>query len=525
MGEMDAGLYRLFESRFEERLDAPFIEVPAGKTYTYREAAAFAGAYSAVLHDFGVRKADRVAVQVRKSAQNVFLYLAVLRCGAVFVPLNTAYRPSENSYFLEDLGPKVWVVPPEAQGEAHAVAGSAATPHILTLGTADDGTLSELAEKHPGTGMAREIRAPRTMARQSATRIAISANDLASIVYTSGTTGRPKGAMLTHANLASNAQALHEVWRFRPNDVLLHALPLFHIHGLFVALHCALLSGAKILFLPEFDLSEVIAALPRATVMMGVPTFYTRLLARSEFTGELVRNMRLFTSGSAPLLAQTHVQFAQRTGHRIVERYGLTETGILTSNILDGDREPGTVGFALPGVELRLVDGAGRAVGPNVVGVVEARGAGISAGYWNAPEKTAQSRHEGFFHTGDLATRDEKGCVRIVGRAKDLIISGGFNVYPKEVETVIDAIEGVLESAIIGPPHPDFGEAVVAVVVKKSAAETVTEHGIISRMKLEVANFKVPKRVFFVDELPRNAMGKVQKNLLVERFRAVFNPE
>ncbi|HUE37863.1 MAG TPA: AMP-binding protein, partial [Candidatus Binatia bacterium] len=350
----------------------------------------------------------------------------------------------------------------------------------------------------------------------------VAADDLAAILYTSGTTGRSKGAMLTHGNLAANAVALRRLWEFGPNDVLLHALPIFHAHGLFVAIHCTLLAGARMLFLPRFDAAAVMRLLPRATVLMGVPTFYTRLL-REPLTASACARMRVFISGSAPLLAETHRQFRSRTGHAILERYGMTETGMNTSNPLHGERVPGSVGPPLPDVEIRIADADGREVERGDVGVLEVRGPNVFRGYWRMPDKTrAELRDDGFFVTGDVARIDERGYVYLVGRAKELIISGGLNVYPKEVETVVDRLAGVAESAVVGVPHPDFGEAVIAVVQREPDRADVTEAAIVEAARAELAAYKAPKRVFFVDELPRNAMGKVQKNLLQESYRHTF---
>jgi malonyl-CoA/methylmalonyl-CoA synthetase len=379
---------------------------------------------------------------------------------------------------------------------------------VLTLGEAGDGSLVErsrdLDPKFP------------VVPRKD--------DDLAAILYTSGTTGRSKGAMLSHSNLGSNTLTLRDTWGFTSDDVLIHALPVFHTHGLFVATHCVLLSGSRMLFLNRFDADTVLDLLPRATAMMGVPTFYTRLLASPRLTREACAHVRLFVSGSAPLLADTFEAFEQRTGHRILERYGMTETTMNTSNPLDGERRAGTVGFPLPGVEVRITDEDGKALPQGEVGVLEVKGPNVFRGYWRQPEKTeAEFREDGFFITGDVAMIDTRGYIHIVGRAKDLIISGGFNVYPKEIELCIDQIEGVQESAVIGVPHPDFGEAVVAVVKRASGGAEVSADAIQSTTKAELANFKVPKKVFFVDELPRNTMGKVQKNLLRDRFKDSFS--
>ncbi len=481
------------------------METPDGAVYTYGDLEGLSGAYARLLSGLGVAAGDRVAVQVEKSPQAVFLYLACMRLGAVYLPLNTAYRREEISYFLADAEPRVVVVAPERQAEVNGLiaGGRWCVRHVLTLAGNGDGSLAEQSgAAEPGYPIA-----PST------------ADDLAALLYTSGTTGRSKGAMLTHGNLGSNALMLHRLWGWRPGDVMLHALPLFHTHGLFVAINCVLLNGSGMLFLPRFDAADVVRLLPRATVFMGVPTFYTRLLDSPELTEEACRNMRLFTCGSAPLPERTFEDFRQRTGHRILERYGMTETGMNTSNPLDGERIAGTVGLPLPGVEVRIADGEGHPVTQGETGMLEVRGPNVFKGYWRMPEKTADEvRPDGFFITGDLARVDEKGYVSIVGRGKDLIISGGFNVYPKEVELAIDGLDGVEESAVIGIPHKDFGEAVTAVVKRASGRGGVTEKAVITALKEKMAAYKVPKAVHFVEELPRNSMGKVQKNQLREQF-------
>ncbi len=500
-------LYGLFRSRFPADRGATFIETASGRVYSYADLEAESGRYARLLADLGVAPGDRVAAQVEKSPEAIFLYLAVVRMGAVYLPLNTAYRPAEVEYFLGDAEPAAVVCAPEQADAIAAIARRTGVPGLLTLGADGGGTLPERARGlDPDYPVA-----------------ATGPDDLAAILYTSGTTGRSKGAMMTHRNLGSNALALHRIWGFRPDDVLLHALPIFHTHGLFVATNCVLLNGTGMLFLPRFDVDEVIRLLPRATVFMGVPTFYTRLLAHPGFGREVCRNMRLFISGSAPLLEETFREFEARTGHRILERYGMTEAGMITSNPLDGARVAGTVGMALPEVELRVAAEDGTVLPPGEVGVLEMRGPNLFKGYWRMPEKTAEEmRPDGFFITGDLARMDPDGRVTIVGRAKDLIISGGYNVYPKEVESRIDEIEGVVESAVIGLPHPDFGEAVAAVVVRAPGGGAPAEEEVIARLRQDLANYKVPKRVFFVDELPRNTMGKVQKNQLREAYRDTF---
>jgi malonyl-CoA/methylmalonyl-CoA synthetase len=453
------------------------------------------GAYAGALLSLEVEPGDRVATQVEKSLENIALYLATLRIGATYLPLNSAYRSAEVEYFLSDAKPKVFVAAPDRETELRSVAQLAVVKHFLTLGVNDDGSLPTFAAQAAYAGI-----------------VSRDDDDLAVICYTSGTTGRSKGAMITHGNLLSNARTLVKLWGFTADDVLLHALPLYHIHGLFVALHCALLSGAKILLQSGFNARTALGDFPSATVMMGVPTFYTRLLAEPLLDKESVRAIRLFVSGSAPLLAETFAAFEQRTGHRILERYGMTETGMIASNPLHGERRAGTVGPPLPGVGVRIADSQ------DGVGVVEVKGPNVFKGYWNMPEKTRSEFHDGYFVTGDLGMLEADGYLRLVGRAKDLIISGGLNVYPKEIEEAIDSLSGVEESAVFAIPHPDFGEAVAAAVTRRSSS-AVTSESIIAALRTQLAGFKTPKRVFIVDELPRNAMGKIQKNMLRERYK------
>ncbi|MDF1856315.1 malonyl-CoA synthase [Pseudooceanicola sp.] len=454
---------------------------------------------AAALLEAGLNDGDRVAVQVEKSLEAVQLYLGTVLAGGVFLPLNTAYTVSELAYFLGDATPSVVVCDP---AKRDAIAPLAPGAHVFDLASDGSGSLMQAAATAGSFTTAR--RGP---------------DDLAAILYTSGTTGRSKGAMLTHANLLSNAETLRDFWHFTDADVLIHALPIFHSHGLFVATNTALLAGAAVIFMPGFDPEAILDAMPEATAMMGVPTFYTRLLQNTRLTPQTARNMRLFISGSAPLLAETHRQWEAATGHRILERYGMTETNMNTSNPYEGERRAGTVGLPLPGVELRIMaDGA--EVAPGDIGVIEVRGPNVFKGYWQMPEKTAEElRPDGWLITGDLAVQDADGYVSIVGRAKDLIISGGYNVYPKEVEEAIDDLEGVEESAVIGLPHPDFGEGVVAVVVANGA---VTEADIAGALAHCLAKFKQPKHIFMVDELPRNAMGKVQKKELRDRYAGLF---
>jgi malonyl-CoA/methylmalonyl-CoA synthetase len=504
---MSGNLYELLVSRFPGNRGRTAIETVDGRSVTYGELESTAGRYARLLQSCGVVKGDRVAVQVDKSVEALCLYLATLRAGAVYLPLNTAYTRAEVDYFLGDARPRVLVCQPESRDTLAPAAAEAGVADVPTLGSLGEGTLPERA-----AGLDPEV-----------PPVAAEPDDLAAILYTSGTTGRSKGAMLTHANLASNALTLVDAWGFGDADVLLHVLPVYHVHGLFVATHCAWLSGARMLFLPRFDADRVVDLLPRATAMMGVPTHYTRLLAHPGLDRERCRTMRLFISGSAPLLAETHREFQARTGLAILERYGMTETSMNTSNPLEGDRIPGTVGPPLPGVEVRAADDAGRILPPGEIGTLEVRGPNVFKGYWQMPEKTAaEFREDGFFVTGDLGLIDERGYVTIVGRGKDLIISGGLNVYPKEVESAVDQLEGVAESAVIGVPHEDFGEAVVAVVVPRPGGPAPDEAAVIGGLRSRLAAFKTPKRVVFVDELPRNTMGKVQKAALRERYKDVL---
>lgn len=491
---MSSNLYTLISDRIRAHGGRRALVDADGVGLTFDELEELAGRFSATLRARGVLRGDRVVAQTAKSAGTVALYLGCLRAGAVYVPLNTAYTGREVEQFLEDAAPRLFVRGEDSQaGGAHARSCTA-----VALGTGDDAGLWAEALRQPADP---EV-------------AACGAEDLAAIVYTSGTTGRAKGAMLSHGNLAANALALHRAWGFREGDVLLHALPVFHVHGLFVALHCALLNASTTIFLPRFDAEQVLGLLPAATVFMGVPTFYTRLLALPRLDARACRSIRLFVSGSAPLLAETHRAFAARTGHAILERYGMSETGILTSNPLDGERVPGTVGYALPGVELRVADADGHRVAPRTTGSVEVRGPNVFRGYWRSPERAARDfRPDGAFVTGDLGWLAPDGRLTLVGRAKDVIICGGYNVYPKEVEDVLDQQPGVLESAVIGVPHADLGEAVVAVVVPAGDAR-LDPARLLADLGPQLARFKQPRRIVVVDALPRNAMGKVQKAAL-----------
>jgi len=494
---MSDSLFETLQAGFAGRLDQTFLRVPVGPSHTYREVVARSARIGAALRKAGCRIGDRVVVQVDKSPDAIATYLACLRIGAVYTPLNVAYPADEVDYYLRDAMPSVLVCRPADEALLTPAARARGVGSIRTLGTGGDGSLCDVADRCTPFGDV----VPRTK------------SDLAAMLYTSGTTGKPKGAMITHDNLATNAHALYETWGWRPEDVLLHALPVFHVHGLFVALHCAMLGGSTVEFLPRFDPASVRAALPRATVLMGVPTFYSRLLGEEGFDRRECAHMRVFISGSAPLPETVFRRFAERTGHAVLERYGMTETGILTSGPLDGERIPGTVGYPLPGVEARVVDDEGRPCAPDETGKIEVRGPGVFAGYWNDPEKTrSEFCEDGFFRTGDLGTRSDDGRIALVGRSSDMIISGGYNVYPKEIELCLDETPGVVESAVVGLPHPDFGEAVTAFVVV--ASEAPSEAQIRDRLQTRLARFKHPKRFFFVRALPRNAMGKVQKAVL-----------
>lgn len=479
--------------------DRPFLlQADGAEILNHRQFVDLSARFAAALASEGLAPGDRLVMQVEKSPEALALYAACVRVGVVFLPLNTAYTPSEVSYFLSDSEARLMVADAEKVAGLSEVAGNAPVMTIEDL-----------------TDLARGLAPAPVVSREE--------GDLAALLYTSGTTGRSKGAMLSHANLLSNARTLTEHWRFTSDDVLIHALPIFHTHGLFVATNICLLAGAAMVFLPKFDADDVFAALPRATAMMGVPTFYTRLLNDDRLTREACTGMRLFVSGSAPLLAETHAAFEARTGHAILERYGMTETNMNTSNPYDGARKPGTVGPPLPDVELRVTDPETGAILPvGETGMIEVRGPNVFQGYWQMPEKTAEElRSDGFFITGDLGFVGDDGYVRIVGRAKDLIISGGFNVYPKEVEDVLDQAPGVLESAVVGVPHPDFGEAVLGVIVARPGAR-LDEAAVRTHADAHLARFKQPKALILLDELPRNTMGKVQKNVLRERFADTF---
>lgn len=490
-------LYALFDAKLSAGGNNTAFELPSGKTYSFDDVIKTSGRFANLLMDTGAKPGDRVAVQVHKTVEAVFLYLACLRAGLVYLPLNTAYKSTEIEYFLHDASPAILVCDPSHEKHLSVIAQNAEVKTILTLDKSGEGSLTETAESFDTHF--------NTISRLS--------DDLAAILYTSGTTGRSKGAMLTHKNLSSNAQTLVKGWAFEESDILLHALPIFHVHGLFVALHCAFLSGNKVIFLDKFDADTIVENLPNATVFMGVPTFYTRLLDSNKLTKKTCENMRLFTAGSAPLLEDTFNDFIRRTGHVILERYGMSEAGMITSNPYDGERIAGSVGFPLDN-EVRVVGEDGNVVAEGEIGILEIRGPNVFKGYWKMPEKTASEfREDGYFITGDMIRKDERGYYRIVGRSKDLIISGGYNVYPKEIESYLDEMPGVLESAVVGRPHPDFGEAVVAFIIKDNTIE-IDETAVVEFVKEKLANFKVPKQVYFLQQLPRNTMGKVQKNEL-----------
>ena len=484
----------------------PFLLSADGAAKSYDafldQAAQIAGA----LQSFGVKPGDRVAVQAEKSQEALALYAACVQAGAVYLPLNPAYTAAEVAYFVQDAEPSLLVVDPGALEALCQIAASAGA-RLQALGADGSGSLMERAARLP----------------EHFEPAARTANDTAAILYTSGTTGRSKGAILSHENILSNALALRDIWQFTGADVLLHALPIFHVHGLFVATNVILAAGASMIYLPKFDAGDLIRLMPSATTMMGVPTFYTRLLGRADFTRELARPIRLFISGSAPLLPHTFAEFESRTGQRILERYGMTETGMITSNPYEGERRAGSVGLPLPGVTVRVADPeTGAVLAQGETGVIEVSGPNVLSGYWKKPElRKSEFRTDGFFITGDLGVIDSARYVSIVGRAKDLIISGGLNVYPKEIEMLIDSIEGVVESAVFGLPHPDFGEAVAtAVVVAKGS--TLDAGAIKAALSGQLANFKQPKAIFVVDDLPRNTMGKVQKIVLREHHKGHF---
>ena len=507
-------LFAALRAAFPADLGSTAIETDGGLSYSWRDIDRATAMVANLLGSLDIPPASRIAVQVEKSVEAVVLYLATLRAGHVFLPLNTAYQSAEIDYFVTNAEPAVVVCSPANFGWVSKIAFKAGTQHVFTLGDDRNGSLLERAAH----------------CSDQHTVVARGPDDLAAILYTSGTTGRSKGAMLSHDNLLSNARVLKDYWGWKPGDVLIHALPIFHVHGLFVALHGALLNGSKLLWMSKFDPKRAIAWMQQATVFMGVPTLYVRLLGEAALTREATAHMRLFISGSAPLLIETFKAWQERTGHTILERYGMSETAMLTSNPCAADarfggqteRRGGTVGFPLPGVELRVLGDDGKALPVGEIGGIQVRGPNIFKGYWRMPEKTAEEfTADGFFKTGDVGKVDERGYVTIVGRSKDLIISGGYNVYPAEIEGYINDMPGVAESAVIGVPHPDFGEVGVAVVIPKPGA-TLDGDQIVAALKAQLANFKIPKRCFVVAELPRNTMGKVQKNLLRDQHKLLF---
>ena len=508
-----SSVFAALRAAFPADLDAISIETADGPgaplAYTWRDLERGTAMLANLLASLELPAGSRVAVQTEKSVEALMLYLAVLRAGFVYLPLNTAYQQAEIEYFIGNAEPAVVVCAPKSFTWLSQLAFKAGTKNVFTLGDDRSGSLLERAAQMPDTHAA----VPRA------------ADDLAAILYTSGTTGRSKGAMLTHGNLLSNALTLKQYWGWQPGDVLIHALPIFHVHGLFVASHGALLNGSKMIWFSRFEPRAVIARMREATVFMGVPTLYVRMLAEPALTREASAHMRLFLAGSAPLLAETFNEWELRTGHRIVERYGMSETVMLTSNpyhAADGERRAGTVGYPLPGVGVRVHDDQGRPCPTGEIGGIEVRGPNVFSGYWRMPEKTKEEfTADGWFKTGDVGKIDERGTVTIVGRSKDLIISGGYNVYPAEIEGYINDMPGVAESAVVGVPHPDFGEGVIAIVVPKPGA-TVDGAAIAAELKAKIANFKVPKQVYVVPELPRNTMGKVQKNLLRQQHEGLF---
>ncbi|WP_096696411.1 malonyl-CoA synthase [Polaromonas sp. AER18D-145] len=499
-------LFAALRAAFPKDLDAVAVETDTGLNYSWRDLERATAMMANLLQSLDLPQGARVAVQVEKSVEALMLYLATLRAGYVFLPLNTAYQSAEIEYFIGNAEPSVVVCSRKNFGWVSKIAFKAGTQNVFTL---DDDRTGSLLDRAAHCSDRHEV-------------VQRSADDLAAILYTSGTTGRSKGAMLSHGNMLSNALVLKDYWAWQPGDVLIHALPIFHVHGLFVAIHGALINGSKMIWLARFDPKLVVQKLPEATVFMGVPTLYVRLLAEPGLTREACRHMRLFVAGSAPLLIETFTEWQERTGHTILERYGMSETAMLTSNPYDGERRGGTVGFALPGVSLRVQDDAGQPVPTGEIGSIQVKGPNVFRGYWRMPEKTKEEfTADGYFKTGDVGKIDERGYITIVGRSKDLIISGGYNVYPAEIEGYINDMPGVAESAVVGVPHPDFGEVGVAIMIAKPGAKLDGEQ-IIARLKAQLANFKIPKRCFIVGELPRNTMGKVQKNVLREQHKALF---
>ncbi len=502
MNNLDCNLYNHFSAQIGLYCDKILLTTEKEKSYSYRDIEQETARLANYLVGLGARKGDRISAQIEKSPQALCLYLACLRSGLVYHPLNPAYSAHELEYFIENAEPVIIICDPK---QFHILQPLAESSHVSRMETLDGDGQGTLIDNSRDNSTEFEI-VPRAE------------NDMAALLYSSGTTGVPKGIMITHGNLLSNAKSLAEIWGVTNEDHLLHCLPTFHVHGLFIALNCMLLSGASMRWLAAFKTDLILKFLPQSTVMMGVPTYYTRLLDDPLFTTDMAQNIRLFISGSAPLKVETFAKFKQRTGHCILERYGMTETNINTSNPLEGERKPGTVGLPLPNVEVRIVDDEDKPLATGEIGNLQVRGPNVFIGYWRMADKTEESFTENhYFDTGDKGQIDAQGYVSIVGRSKDLIISGGLNIYPKEIEVLIDDISGVKESAVIGVPHSDFGEAVVAIIVEKQK-NTFKEEQIITSLKDKLANFKVPKRIIFLDELPRNAMGKVQKNILRDNY-------
>jgi len=507
-------LFTALRAAFPADVSAIAIETDEGLQYSWRDLDRATAMMANLLKSLALPEGSRVAVQVEKSVEALMLYLATLRAGYVFLPLNTAYQSAEIEYFLGNAEPAVVVCSGANFGWVSKIAFKAGTQHVFTLNEDRTGSLLDRASHQSDQHQ--------VVPRQT--------DDLAAILYTSGTTGRSKGAMLTHGNMLSNALTLKDYWGWKKGDVLIHALPIFHVHGLFVAIHGALINGSKMIWMAKFDPKRAISYMNQATVFMGVPTLYVRMLSEPSLNKAAVKNMRLFIAGSAPLLIETFTEWQVRTGHTILERYGMSETAMLTSNPYGPDkryaqqseRRGGTVGFPLPGVSLRVMGDGGQTLPVGEIGGIQVKGPNVFKGYWRMPEKTAEEfTADGFFKTGDVGQVDERGYVTIVGRSKDLIISGGYNVYPAEIEGYINEMKGVAESAVVGVPHPDFGEVGVAVVIAKANA-SVQPEVVLAELKAKLANFKIPKRCFVVDELPRNTMGKVQKNLLRDQHKSLF---
>lgn len=498
-----SNLYHILQSAFCHAFEQPCLVNPSGGQWSYGELDDLSARFSTLLRFAGLSPGERVVAQVDKSPGAVALYLATLRAGGVFVPLNTTYTPEEVAYFLGDAEASIFVSRP-GDGLDEIAKSAGVDNHFHLDASPDQGMWRDALGSTPYADI-----------------VSRNSDDLAALVYTSGTTGRSKGAMISHGALVSNARSLHNIWGFVDGDVLLHALPIFHIHGLFVALHTAMLNASKIIFLEQFNVKVVREELARASILMGVPTFYTRLMEQEGFGRKECEHVRLFISGSAPLTAIASEQWTTLTGHRILERYGMTEAGMITSNPLAGERTPGSVGYPLPGIELRVCDDDGNEVPRGTVGSIEVRGPNLFSGYWQMPQKTAEEmRSDGFFITGDLGVMDDTGRLSIVGRAKDLIISGGYNIYPKEIECVLDEVEGIVESAVVGVPHDDLGEGVVAILVPK--AEQIESQKLKLALDAKLARFKHPRKFYWVDALPRNTMGKIQKNVLSKEYADAY---